>query len=235
MKKRSRLYRKNLEIIQREGGPRKPSLGEALQHLLATASAKFDETLELSLHLGVDPKQGDQMVRGIVRLPHGSGKAVRVLVFTEFPEAAREAGADHAGLSDLVTKIQGGWSEFDVAIATTAAMREVRSIAKILGPRGLMPSPKAGTVSDDVAAAVREVKAGRYEFKMDKTANLSLVLGRRSFGVDKLRENAVAAAGEVERICPAAVRGGRYILSATLSFTMGPGVSVEWSQLLQVA
>jgi large subunit ribosomal protein L1 len=234
VKKRSKLYQRNLEIL-RKREHRKLSLVDALQYLLATAPAKFDETLGLSLHLGVDPKQGDQMVRGIVRLPHGSGKAVRVLVFTESPEAAKEAGADHAGLSDLLAKIQGGWSEFDVAIATTAAMKEVRSIAKILGPRGLMPSPKAGTVSDDVAAAVREVKAGRYEFKMDKTANLSLVLGRRSFGMDKLRENAMSAAREVELVCPTAVRGGRYVLSATLSFTMGPGVSVGWNQLLQAA
>ncbi|MDR2664614.1 MAG: 50S ribosomal protein L1 [Puniceicoccales bacterium] len=233
MKKRSKLYRKNLEVLGRME-QNEFSLGQALQALLATAPAKFDETLELSLHLGVDPKQGDQMVRGIVRLPHGSGKAVRVLVFTESPEVAREAGADHAGLADLVAKIQGGWCEFDVAIATPAAMREVRAIAKILGPRGLMPSPKAGTVSDDIAAAVEEVKAGRYEFKMDKTANLSLVLGKRSFGVDKLRENVAAAAAEVERVCPAAVRGGRYVLSATLSFTMSPGVPMGWKQL-QVA
>jgi large subunit ribosomal protein L1 len=206
------------------------SLDGALSSLLATAPTKFDETLELSIHLGVDPKQGDQMVRGIVRLPHGSGKAVRVLVFTESPEAALEAGADFAGLADMVAKVQGGWCDFDVAVATTSAMKEIRSVAKVLGPRGLMPNPKAGTVSDDVAAAVKEVKAGRYEFKMDRTANLALVLGKRSFGAEKLRENALAAAAEVDRVCPAAVKG-RYILSAALSFTMSPAVTISWKQL----
>jgi large subunit ribosomal protein L1 len=155
---------------------------------------------------------------------------VRVLVFTENPEAALEAGADHAGLGDLVEKIQSGWCDFDVAIATTAAMKEIRPIAKILGPRGLMPNPKSGTVSDDVAGAIGEVKAGRYEFKMDKTANVALVVGKRSFGPEKLGENVAAALEEVERVCPAAARG-RYILSATLSSTMGPGLALDLKQL----
>ena len=229
MKKKSRRYSGSLTHCAADGD-RMPSLDEALRALLATAPTKFDETLELSLHLGVDPKQGDQMVRGIVRLPHGSGKTVRVLAFTESPEAALGAGADFAGLSDMVAKVQGGWCDFDVAVATTSAMKEVRSIAKILGPRGLMPSLKAGTVSDDVAAAIGEVKAGRYEFKMDKTANLALVLGKRSFGAEKLRDNALAAAAEVDRVCPAAVKG-RYVVSATLSFTMSPGVAISWKQL----
>jgi large subunit ribosomal protein L1 len=229
MKKRSKRYRKSLEVSGGDGAGG-VTLGRALQLLLATESTKFDEALELALHLGVDPKQGDQMVRGIVHLPHGSGKAVRVLVFTESPEVALEAGADFAGLAEMIGKIQGGWCDFDVAIATSSAMKEVRPLAKILGPRGLMPNPKAGTVSDDVAAAVREVKAGRYEFKMDKTANLALVVGRRSFGAEKLRDNVLAAAAEVERACPPAAKG-RFILSATLSFTMSPGVALGWKQL----
>jgi large subunit ribosomal protein L1 len=207
-----------------------PHLDGALRLLVGAAAAKFDETLELALHLGADPKQGDQMVRGIVRLPHGSGKPVRVLVFTEDVDVAIGAGADYAGLGDMIAKVREGWCDFDVAIATTAAMKEVRSVAKILGPRGLMPSPKAGTVSDDVVAAVREVKSGRYEFKMDKTANLSLILGKRSFGVEKLRDNALAAAAEIERVCPQSLKG-RYVLSATLSFTMGPPVKIGWKEL----
>jgi large subunit ribosomal protein L1 len=229
MKKRSRRYCGSLTHCAPDGGAA-ASLKDVLESLLATAPAKFDETLELSMHLGADPKQGDQMVRGIVRLPHGSGKSVRVLVFTESPEAAIDAGADYAGLADMVARVQGGWCDFDVAVATTSAMKDVRQVAKILGPRGLMPNPKAGTVSDDIAAAVKEVKAGRYEFKMDKTANLALVLGKRSFGAEKLRENALAAAAEVDRACPPAVKG-KYILSATLSFTMSPGVPIGWRQL----
>jgi large subunit ribosomal protein L1 len=206
------------------------SVGEAIRIVEMLPPAKFDETIELAMHLGVDPKQGDQMVRGIVKLPHGSGKTVRVLVFTENPEVALQSGADYAGLGDLVAKIQGGWCDFDVAIATTSAMREVRSVAKILGPRGLMPNPKSGTVSDDVAAAIREVKAGRYEFKMDKTANVALVIGKRSFHAEKLKENILAAVTEVERARPAAVRG-RYVLSATLSSSMSPGLSLELKEL----
>jgi large subunit ribosomal protein L1 len=202
---------------------------EALRILKEFPAAKFDETVELAMHLGVDPKQGDQMVRGIVRLPHGSGKNVRILVFTTNPEDALAAGAEFAGLDDLIAKIQEGWIDFDVAIATTAAMKEIRSIARILGPRGLMPNPKAGTVSDDIQSAIREVKAGRYEFKMDKTANVALVVGKLSLGVEKLAENVRVACDEVERACPGNVKG-RYILSATLSATMSPGVSLALKQ-----
>ena len=143
--------------------------------------AKFDETVELSFRLGVDPTAGDQMIRGTTPLPNGSGKKVRVLVFTDNPKAALDAGADHAGLQDMMAKINEGWLDFDVAIATTEAMKTVRTIARVLGPKGLMPNPKSGTVTDDIAAGIKAVKAGRVEFKMDKTCNIGVGIGKRSF------------------------------------------------------
>ncbi|MDR2576667.1 MAG: 50S ribosomal protein L1 [Puniceicoccales bacterium] len=227
MKKRSKRYAKGLEKFDVS---KTYAVDDALRILAEFPPAKFDETVELAMHLGVDPKQGDQMVRGIVRLPHGSGKTVRVLVFTTNQGDALAAGAEYAGLEDLIAKIQDGWCEFDVAIATTAAMREIRPIARILGPRGLMPNPKAGTVSDDVSSAIREVKAGRYEFKMDKTANIALIVGKKSFSAEKLRENVHVAYEEVERACPESVKS-RYILSATLSSTMGPGIKLSMKQM----
>ncbi|MDR3117559.1 MAG: 50S ribosomal protein L1 [Puniceicoccales bacterium] len=224
MKKRSKRYEKNQKMA---GSAAELSLDEAIGALQAMAGAKFDETVELAFHLGVDPKQGDQMVRGIVKLPHGSGRTVRVLAFTDNAEEALAAGADHAGLDELIRRIRDeGWFDFDVTVAKPASMAAIRPIAKILGPRGLMPSPKAGTVSEDIAAAIREVKAGRYEFKMDKTANVALVVGKRSFGAQRLRENVVAALGEVRRACPPAVKE-RFLRSATLSSTMGPGLGLD--------
>jgi large subunit ribosomal protein L1 len=183
------------------------SIGEAIGLLERMPRARFDETVELSLHLGVDPKQSDQMVRGVVNLPNGSGKRVRVLVFTEKPEEAIAAGADFAGLEDFLEKIRSGWLDFDVAIATPSAMRQVRNVARILGPRGVMPNPKSGTVSEDIAGAVREVKAGRVEFKMDKTANMAVVVGKRSFLAEKLGENVVAAIDVILKAKPASISG----------------------------
>ena len=172
------------------------------------------------------------MVRGTVRLPNGSGKKVRVVVFTDHAESAIAAGADKAGLEDLIKEIEGGWMEFDVAVATTSAMKEVRKLARILGPRGLMPNPKSGTVTDDVESAIKEVKGGRVEYKMDKTANLSVVVGKRSFANDKLIENAKAALSSVAATRPEMIKG-KFINSITISSTMSPGVKVDLAEVAE--
>jgi large subunit ribosomal protein L1 len=202
------------------------SLADAVAVLCKMPAAKFDETVVLSVHLGVDPKQSDQMVRGTVSLPHGSGRDVRVLAFTDDPESALAAGANEAGLADVLQKINDGWLDFDVAVATTAAMREVRSVARILGPRGLMPNPKTGTVSDDLESAIKAVKAGRVEFKMDKTANLAVVIGKRSFDAQKLIDNCEAAIGVLSKARPDDFRG-KFIESMTIAATMSPGVKLS--------
>src|SRR5580704_6935211 len=164
-------------------------LNEAVDILAKFPRAKFDETVELSVRLGVDPTAGDQMIRGTTPLPNGSGKKVRVLVFTDNPKAALDAGAEHAGLQDLMAKISEGWLDFDIAIATTEAMKTVRTIARVLGPKGLMPNPKSGTVTDDIVAGIKAVKAGRVEYKMDKTGNIGIGIGKRSFTSAQLLEN----------------------------------------------
>jgi large subunit ribosomal protein L1 len=199
------------------------SLEEAVGVLLKLPKAKFDETVELSFRLGVDPKQGDQMVRATVALPHGSGKKVRVLAFTENIQAAKDAGAEYAGVKEFVAKIQEGWLDFDVAVATPDAMKEVRTLARILGPKGLMPNPKSGTVSDNLVQAVKEVKAGRVEFKMDKAANIGVGIGKRSFSKEQLLENATAMLNAVGKAKPAGCKG-KYIHTVVLSSTMSPGV-----------
>src|SRR5512133_2104595 len=164
-------------------------LKEAVEVLAKFPKAKFDETVELSFRLGVDATAGEQMVRGTTPLPNGSGKKVRVLVFTDDPAKALAAGADHAGLQDMMAKINEGWLDFDVAIATTEAMKTVRTIARVLGPKGLMPNPKSGTVTDDIAAGIKAVKAGRVEFKMDKAANIGVGVGKRTFTPAQILEN----------------------------------------------
>lgn len=225
MVKRSKRYRKAAESLAQ-----KPSaLADAVAVLQSMPKAGFDETVELSFKLNVDPKQSNQMVRGTVRLPNGSGKKVRVVVFTDHAESAIAAGADKAGLEDLIKEIEGGWMEFDVAVATTSAMKEVRKLARILGPRGLMPNPKSGTVTDDVESAIKEVKGGRVEYKMDKTANLSVVVGKRSFANDKLVENARAALSSVAAARPEVIKG-KFINSITISSTMSPGVKVDLAE-----
>jgi large subunit ribosomal protein L1 len=223
MKKRSKRQLKGQEVADLG---QSFSVENAVALLERMPKARFDETVELSIHLGVDPKQSDQMVRGVVSLPNGSGKHVRVLVFTEKPEEAMAAGADFAGLEDLIERIQGGWLDFDVAISTTSAMKQVRNVARVLGPRGIMPNPKSGTVSDDVAEAVREVKAGRVEFKMDKTANMAVVVGKRSFAADKLMENIKTAIDAVLKAKPASI-SGNFIKNVTLTATMAPGIRLE--------
>ena len=225
MVKRSKRYRKAAESLAQ-----KPSaLADAVAALQSMPKAGFDETVELSFKLNVDPKQSNQMVRGTVRLPNGSGKKVRVVVFTDHAESAIAAGADKAGLEDLIKEIEGGWMEFDVAVATTSAMKEVRKLARILGPRGLMPNPKSGTVTDDVESAIKEVKGGRVEYKMDKTANLSVVVGKRSLANDKLVENARAALSSAAAARPEMIKG-KFINSITISSTMSPGVKVDLAE-----
>ena len=204
------------------------SLGDAIGILEKFPKAKFDETVELSLHLGVDPRQSTQMVRGIVNLPKGSGKKVRVIAFTDNAQEALDAGADEAGMDDLIARIQEGWTDFDVAVSTPAAMKEVRKVARVLGPRGLMPNPKSGTVTDDLSVAISAVKSGgRVEFKMDKTANIGVIVGKRSFSAADLQENIEAVLDGLAKARPESLKGHHYIKSAALSGTMTPGVRLE--------
>ncbi|HTL68582.1 MAG TPA: 50S ribosomal protein L1 [Lacunisphaera sp.] len=205
-------------------------LKEAVDVLAKFPKAKFDETVELSFRLGVDPAQGDQMVRGTTPLPNGSGKKIRVLVFTDDAEKALAAGADFAGLADMMAKVSGGWLDFDVAIATTEAMKQVRTLARILGPKGLMPNPKSGTVTDDVAAGIKAVKAGRVEFKVDKTANIGVGVGKRSFTPEQIIENASAVLEAVGKARPVGYKGSHYIKSVTISSSMSPGVRLASSE-----
>ncbi len=228
MVKRSKRYNKALESVQNKA----LALADAVNALQSMPKAGFDETVELAFRLNVDPKQSNQMVRGTVRLPNGSGKKVRVVVFTEHAETAMSAGADKAGLDDLIKEIEGGWMEFDVAVATTSAMKEVRKLARILGPRGLMPNPKSGTVTDDVESAIKEVKGGRVEYKMDKTANLVVVVGKRSFANEKLLENAKAALASVVAGRPEVIKG-KFINSISISSTMSPSVKVALSEVAE--
>ena len=207
-------------------------LENAVEILEKMPPAKFDETDELSITLLVDPRQSTQMVRGTLNLPHGSGKKVCVIVFTDKPDEAIDAGADHAGLADLIKKVQDGWTDFDVAVATPEAMKQVRSIARVLGPRGLMPNPKSGTVTDDVADAIKAVKAGRVEFKMDKTANMAVIVGKRSFTKDQLLENTQAAINVIGNSRPEGFKG-RLIKSISISSSMSPGIRLENSLFTQ--
>ena len=208
-------------------------LNEAVEILTKFPKAKFDETIELSLRLGVDPAQGDQMVRGTTPLPNGSGKKVRVVVFTDDPAKALAAGADHAGLADLMAKINEGWLDFDVAISTTEAMKQVRTLARVLGPKGLMPNPKSGTVTDDIAAGIKAVKAGRVEFKMDKTANIGVGVGKRSFTSAQITENVTAVLDAIAKAKPASFKG-HYIKTAFISSSMSPGVKLAATELNKV-
>ena len=204
------------------------SLEEAIGVLKAMPGAKFDESVDLSFRLGVDPKHADQMVRGAVVLPHGIGKAVRVAVFAkgEKEREAREAGADVVGAEDLVERVQGGWMEFDTTIATPDLMGQVGRLGKVLGPRGLMPNPKLGTVTFDIGRAVREAKAGKIEFRVDKAGNIHTPVGKRSFNEQQLRDNAMALIEAIVRAKPSASKG-TYLKSLTVSSTMSPGVPVD--------
>ena len=222
----SKRYRKALELVQ---GKKSFALKSAVDVLTKFPKAKFNETVDLAFRLGVDPKQSDQMVRGTVPLPHGSGKTVRVLVFAKSgpaAEAAKAAGAEYVGFDDMIKKCQDGWADFDVAIATPDAMGEVRKLGKVLGPRGLMPNPKTGTVTEDTAKAVKEVKAGRVEFKIDKAGNIHVPVGKASFSATQIEENARAVIDAVVKARPNSVKG-TYIYSCTLSATMSPPVALD--------
>jgi large subunit ribosomal protein L1 len=224
--------KKYLEARKKVNREAKYSLEEALDLLKQTAQAKFDETVEVALRLGVDPKYPDQQVRGSVVLPHGTGKSVRILVFAkgEKEKEAQEAGADFVGGEELVAKIQGGWLDFDKAVATPDMMGAVGKIGKILGPRGLMPNPKVGTVTFDVARAVRDLKGGKVEFKVDKTGTLHAGIGKVSFGKDKIRENFLTFFEAIVKAKPSAAKG-TYIRTLALSTTMGVGIRLNASVL----
>jgi large subunit ribosomal protein L1 len=218
-------YAKAMATLQAE---QTYTIEEAIRLLQQMPAAKFDESVDLSFRLGVDPKHADQMVRGAVVLPHGIGKTVRVAVFAkgEKEREAREAGADVVGAEDLVERVQGGFMDFDTAVATPDLMGQVGRLGKILGPRGLMPNPKLGTVTFDVARAVREAKAGKVEFRVDKAGNLHAPIGKRSFPAEHLVANAMALIEAIIRARPASAKGN-YLKSLTVSTTMGPGIPVD--------
>ncbi len=230
MPKHGKKYLESRGKVNREA---KYLLDEALDLLTETGKAKFDETVEVSMRLGVDPKYPDQQVRGSVVLPHGTGKSLRVLVFAkgEKEKEARDAGADFVGADDLVLKIQGGWMDFDKAVATPDMMGAVGKIGKLLGPRGLMPNPKVGTVTFDVARAVRDLKGGKVEYRVDKTATLAAGIGKASFGKEKIKENFLSFFEAIVKSKPSGAKG-TYIRTLTLSTTMGPGIRLNASVLL---
>ncbi len=233
-KQASKRYRKGLELVDKK---KSYPLKSAVEVLTKFPKAKFNESIDLAFKLGVDPKQSDQMVRGTVPLPHGSGKTVKVLVFArpgQSADAARAAGAEYVGFEDMIKKCVEGWSDFDVAIATPEAMIEVRKLGKVLGPRGLMPNPKTGTVTDDTARAVKEVKAGRVEFKVDKGGNVHVPVGKASFQAGQIEENARAVIDAVAKSKPSSSKG-QFIVTCTISATMSPGVRVDVREFLAAA
>ncbi|MFH0812833.1 MAG: 50S ribosomal protein L1 [Pseudomonadota bacterium] len=225
MGRQGKNYRKTLEKVD---CLRQYDLAEGLTLVIENAFAKFDETVEVAARLGVDPRKADQMVRGTVQLPHGTGKEVRILVFAkgEKEKEAKEAGADYVGAEDLIEKIKQGWFEFDRAVATPDVMGAVGKIGKLLGPRGLMPNPKSGTVTFNIKETVQELKAGKIEFKVDKTGNLHVPVGKISFGVERLKENVVALMDTVIRLKPPTSKGV-YLRGIALSATHGSGVKVD--------
>lgn len=229
MPKRSKAYVAAAEKIQ-AGTQYEPAQAVALAK--ETSVAKFDATVEIALRLGVDPRKADQMVRGTVNLPHGTGKTATVLVFAagDRAEAARQAGADYVGSDDLLEKVAGGWTDFDAAVATPDMMGKVGRLGKVLGPRGLMPNPKTGTVTMDVAKAVSDIKGGKIEFRVDKHSNLHFIVGKVSFTDEQLQENFSAAMEEVLRLKPSSSKG-RYITKATVTTTNGPGVPIDITAL----
>ncbi len=208
----------------------------AIKIAKGTSKKKFDETVDVVMRLGVDPRKADQMVRGTVNLPHGTGKTARVLVFAngDKAEAAREAGADHVGGDELIDKVAGGWTDFDAVVATPDLMGKVGRLGRVLGPRGLMPNPKVGTVTPDPAKAVSDIKGGKIEFRVDRHSNLHFIIGKASFSEQQLAENYAAALDEVLRLKPSSSKG-RYLKKVTFSTTMGPGIQVDPNRIKNVA
>jgi large subunit ribosomal protein L1 len=230
----SKRYKKGLELV---AGHKLYPLKSAVEVLTKFPKAKFNESIDMAFKLGVDPKQSDQMVRGTVPLPHGSGNIVRVLVFAKpgaAADAARAAGAEYVGFDDLIKRCNEGWTDFDVAIATPEAMAEVRKLGKALGPRGLMPNPKTGTVTEDTAKAIKEVKAGRVEFKVDKGGNVHVPIGKISFTPEHILENARAVIEAVFKAKPSSAKGV-FIHTCTISATMSPPVRVDIREFLAAA
>ena len=223
--KRSKRYEQAAALV---GVGKSYSLDEAVDLLKKFPAPKFDATVIVSAYLGVDPRKSDQMVRGSVPLPHGTGKKVRVIVFAtgDAAKAATDAGADEVGYEDLIKKVQEGWVDFDVAIATPDAMTEVRKVARVLGPRGLMPNPKTGTVTADPAAAISEVKAGRIDYKVDKSGNIAAAVGKLSFDAKQIGENVAALVDSIVKAKPASAKG-IYINSVTLAASMLPGITID--------
>ncbi len=230
MPKKGKRYETASALIERG---KAYSLDEALELLPETSGTKFDAAVELHLKLGIDPTHQDQQVRGTVSLPHGTGKTQRVVVFAAGDKAseAMEAGADDVGTEDLATKIQGGWLEFDAAVATPDLMRLVSPLGRVLGPRGLMPNARTGTVTQDIKQAVTELKAGRVEFRVDRTANVHMIVGRASFSKEQLFENLATVLGAIVAARPSGAKG-TYVQSATLATTMGPGIQLDVQESL---
>ncbi|HZG15148.1 MAG TPA: 50S ribosomal protein L1 [Candidatus Bathyarchaeia archaeon] len=224
MAKRGKKYQEAIKLIDKN---KVYEVVEGIELVKKAASAKFDETVEAAFRLGVDPKRADQQIRGAVVLPHGTGKVQRVLVFAKGEKAkeAEAAGADYVGESDMISKIQGGWFDFDVVVATPDMMGEVGKLGRVLGPKGLMPNPKTGTVTFDVTKAVNEIKAGKIEYRVDKAGNIHAPIGKASFDADKLAENLAALTEALNRAKPAAAKGV-YMRNVSISSTMGPGVRV---------
>jgi large subunit ribosomal protein L1 len=226
--KHGKRFRRLADQFAGDPNHKHTDIGEALKAVKACASTKFDETVDVAVRLGIDPRHSDQQVRGTVVLPHGTGKTIRVLVLAK-PDKAKEAeaaGADFAGADDMLGKIKEGWLDFDAVVATPDMMAEVGKLGKVLGPRGLMPNPKTGTVTFDVTKAVKELKAGKIEFRVDKGGNLHVPVGKASFGNDALLANLNAFLHEIMRARPSAAKGA-YVRSITLSTTMGPGIKID--------
>ena len=226
--KRGKKYQDSVKLYDKT---RAYESQEAVALAVDTAKAKFDETIELSIKLGVDPRHADQQVRGVIVLPHGTGKTVRVLVIAKGAKAdeAQAAGADFVGAEDMIAKIQSGWFDFDTCVTTPDMMGLVGRLGKLLGPKGLMPTPKSGTVTMDVAKAIRDIKAGKVEYRVDKTAIVHVPIGKKSFGAEKLLDNFNALMEAVVKAKPAAAKG-QYLRSVTLASTMGPGIKVNYKQ-----
>ena len=228
----AKISKNRKAVLAKYDSEKEYSLEDAAKVLKEITFTKFDSSVDLDIRLGVDPKKSDQMVRGVVALPHGIGKVVRVLVLCtpDKVQEAKDAGADHVGLDDYIQKIEGGWTDIDVIICTPTVMAKVGKLGKVLGPRGLMPNPKSGTVTLEVGKAVKEVKAGKIDFKIDKQGIIHVGIGKASFSADKIRDNAAEMINVVAKLKPASAKGA-YFKSITLSTTMSPGITIDTNSI----